>query len=109
MIGDKAFLCNWGLKFLGPKTCESLIRRSVLMEWQGDELFKRRADPRQPSTAVFLSVMCRTYLSYQIVSFLIHCCSMLWAGVGVTPMLGLNKCLTELGFWKQKRRGRRKL
>lgn len=29
---------------------------------------------------------------------------MLWAGVGVTPMLGLNECLAELGFWKQKRK-----
>lgn len=84
------------------------VRRRVLLEWQGDELFKRRAGPRQPSTALLLSVVCRTCLSYQTVRFLIRC-SVLWAGVGVTPVVGLNKCLADLDFWKQKRRGRRKL
>lgn len=48
------------------------------------------AHPRQPSLDVLPSVLCRTRLSYQTLRFLIHCCSVLWARVGVTPLLGLN-------------------
>lgn len=48
------------------------------------------ARPRQPSIVVLPSVICRTRLSYQTLRFLIHCCSVLWARVVVTPLLGLN-------------------